>query len=178
MHLLHGHSFWARRLLLPAFLRGIATGCAVWVGVVSQSGNAAIIGENNLLDWHEEADVGRRDASRATVVLIKKSHNWLQQNGDRWAFAADVPSFGQSDELCVGEPFREQPVPGDCSGFLIAPDAIATANHCLEPMGGCANITVAFDFRTVGPGQTTFDFGLDSVFHCVAVVANNEFEDW
>lgn len=178
MRLLQSHLFVVRRLALPAILRGVTAGCAVWVGFVSQSGEAAIIGENNLLDWHEEADVGRRDASRATAVLIKKSRNWLHQDGDRWSFAAGVPSFSQSDELCMGEPFREQPAPGECSGFLIAPDAIATANHCVEPMGGCANITVAFDFRTTGPGQTMFDFGPDSVFQCAAIVARNEFEDW
>ena len=146
-------------------------------GLISQNARAAIIGDNNLLDWHEVSDVALRDASRATAVLIKKSHNWLQHQGDGWSLSSNVPSFAKGDGICSGEQFRQQPAPGECSGFLIGRDTLATANHCLEFMG-CANIVIAFDFIMQTPGQTKFEFGPDSIFQCAAVVAKNEFEDW
>ena len=53
------------------------------------------------------------------------------------------------------EPFFDQPTCGFCSGFLVAPDIVATAGHCLyekdqqgiERLGDIREIRFAFDFR-------------------------------
>lgn len=53
-------------------------------------------------------------------------------------------TIGNAKNLCEDEPFREQPTPGMCSGFLIGPDLLATAGHCLSR--GCGSFKVAFNY--------------------------------
>jgi hypothetical protein len=48
--------------------------------------------------------------------------------------------------LCNGERFRDQPVGAFCSGFLVAPDIIATAGHCVDT-SNVTNTCFVFGFR-------------------------------
>jgi len=54
--------------------------------------------------------------------------------------------FGDTHGLCPGQRFREQPVLGYGSGFLVAPDLLATAGHCVVGQD-LADIRVIFDFE-------------------------------
>jgi len=150
----------------------------IWSAVTATSLRAAIIGADNLREWHEEPDVATRNASRATAVLVQKSRDWLLPVSDRWKLSADVPDFERADGVCRDERFTGQPAPGDCSGFLAGPDLLVTAHHCVGALGGCRNLQVVFDFFVPSPGQATFDFHGDSVFQCADVVASDEGQDW
>jgi hypothetical protein len=55
-------------------------------------------------------------------------------------------NFGAAQNLCAGERFRDQPTGAFCSGFLVAPDIIATAGHCVNA-GNVANVRFVFGFR-------------------------------
>lgn len=55
-------------------------------------------------------------------------------------------NFGISRNLCQGEPFRNQPIGAFCTGFLIAPDIIATAGHCADH-GNLHDIRFVFGYR-------------------------------
>src|SRR5690606_25377246 len=49
--------------------------------------------------------------------------------------------------FCSSERFTEQPNPGMCSGFLIAPDLIATAGHCVTLDNFCEEYEWVFDYK-------------------------------
>ena len=55
-------------------------------------------------------------------------------------------NFGVTNNLCAGERFRDQPTGAFCSGFLVAPDIIATAGHCVDA-GNVTNVRFVFGFR-------------------------------
>ncbi len=55
-------------------------------------------------------------------------------------------NFGVARNLCSGERFRDQPTGAFCSGFLVAPDIIATAGHCVDT-GNVTNVRFVFGFR-------------------------------
>ena len=55
-------------------------------------------------------------------------------------------NFGVANNLCAGERFRDQPTGAFCSGFLVAPDVIATAGHCVDA-GNVTNVRFVFGFR-------------------------------
>ena len=55
-------------------------------------------------------------------------------------------NFGVAHNLCARERFRDQPTGAFCSGFLVAPDIIATAGHCVDA-GNVTNIRFVFGFR-------------------------------
>ena len=49
--------------------------------------------------------------------------------------------------FCEGERFVDQPSPGACSGFLIAPDLLVTAGHCSLVENFCSKFRWVFGFE-------------------------------
>ena len=74
-----------------------------------------------------------------------------------------------AQSLCAGERFRDQPVGAFCSGFLVAPDIIATAGHCVDT-GSVANSRFVFGFRMrdATTAQTVINNG--DIYRGVAVI--------
>ena len=50
-------------------------------------------------------------------------------------------------QLCENEKFIEQFSVGDCSGFLIAPNILVTAGHCMATESECQSNKWIFDFK-------------------------------
>ena len=55
-------------------------------------------------------------------------------------------TLGESFNLCPGEKFADQINPAVCSGFLVRPDILVTAGHCVRDQDDCENYKWAFDF--------------------------------
>ncbi len=72
--------------------------------------------------------------------------------------------------FCDGERFVDQPNPGMCSGFLIGPDLLVTAGHCVEVPGFCEEFRWVFGFVT-GPEGAARIRERD-VYSCKRVVSN------
>jgi len=84
---------------------------------------------------------------------------------------ACAPPLEVCPELCADEPFREQASAGHCTGFLLAPDLLATAGHCLAEQP-CARTAVVFGYRlqASGAGSAVVKEALDT-YHCAEVIA-------
>ena len=50
--------------------------------------------------------------------------------------------------LCEDENFRDQNILAFCTGFLIAPNLMLTAGHCIKTQADCDGTQIAFDFET------------------------------
>lgn len=79
----------------------------------------------------------------SVVALFRASK--VIDNGDGTS-ALQINNFGAANNLCSGERFRDQPTGAFCSGFLVAPDIIATAGHCVNA-DNVTNICFVFGFR-------------------------------
>lgn len=74
--------------------------------------------------------------------------------------------------LCPDERFLNQSAGGGCTAFLVGPDLVATAGHCLETQAACDVTNVAFGFTADANGtnaRTTLPRG--DVYACVDLVA-------
>ena len=82
-------------------------------------------------------------------------------------------NFGAAENLCVGERFRDQPTGAFCSGFLVAPDIIATAGHCVDT-GNVTNVRFVFGFRmrNATTAETTINNG--EIYRGVAVIGRQQ----
>lgn len=91
----------------------------------------AIYDVDNRMEIFNVSDPGVLRAADSVVALFNSSD--LNANGDG-TFSLVVQPYGSSfnPPLCSGERFRTQPVGSFCSGFLVAPDLIATAGHCVN----------------------------------------------
>jgi hypothetical protein len=79
----------------------------------------------------------------SVVALFRASK--VVDNGDGTS-ELRINNFGAAQNLCEGERFRNQPAGAFCSGFLVAPDIIATAGHCVDA-GNVTNVCFVFGFR-------------------------------
>jgi V8-like Glu-specific endopeptidase len=77
-------------------------------------------------------------------------------------------------QLCSTERFAEQVSVGDCTGFLIAPDKLVTAGHCMENTSECAGNKWVFGFKE---GSKTFK--KSDVYSCKKIIAQkNIYSKW
>ncbi len=102
---------------------------------------------------------------------------WLENSSSsksvRKLFSDDiVAATKEGITFCTTERFVNQPNPGMCSGFLIAPDLIVTAGHCKELENFCSDYKWVFDFKTdKDTGRAPTDVGQDNVYGCKRVVS-------
>jgi V8-like Glu-specific endopeptidase len=87
-----------------------------------------------------------------------------------------------SPPLCEDEPFRAQNTLGFCSGFLVGPDLVATAGHCVTSQSDCNGIALHFNFVQPGADSSPLEVPADDVYYCTTLVARKQKtstgEDW
>jgi hypothetical protein len=86
-------------------------------------------------------------------------------------------NFGTEFNLCAGERFREQPIGCFCSGFLVAPDIIATAGHCVDD-GNVTDVRFVFGFRMRNDGVTAETvINHSEIYRGVSLIGREEIGD-
>ncbi len=99
----------------------------------------------------------------------------LIDNGNG-TFTLDTIGFGDSwgGDLCLDEPYYDQPVPYYtplCSAFLVAPDIVATAGHCVDRLM-CGDIALVFGFVMLDATTPQVTVSASEVYYCSEVLAN------
>ncbi|MFT6631190.1 MAG: V8-like Glu-specific endopeptidase [Bacteriovoracaceae bacterium] len=81
--------------------------------------------------------------------------------------ATIVKDFG----LCADERFAEQPSAVICSGFLVGPDLLVTAGHCITNQEACDNMTWVFDYKVnEDTKKTDILVPKSNVYKCLTVI--------
>ncbi|HOA69725.1 MAG TPA: serine protease [Methanosarcina thermophila] len=115
---------------------------ATIVGVLKEK-QRVIYGIDDRIDVCYLPDGPDKDDVDSVVALFRASK--VIDNGDGTS-TLQTSNFGESKNLCPGERFRNQPTGAFCSGFLVAPDIIATAGHCVNA-GNVTIVRFVFGFR-------------------------------
>jgi hypothetical protein len=167
---------WRSAILLPVALIWFlfpaqATENFVWPGQHARP--FVIYGDDDRLDLFEEISPLKRSMARSVAALVDGAY---VSPIDARNFAIQMISFRESYGLCPGERFIEQNVAADCTGFLVAPDIMATAGHCLHGPDACANLKVVFDFALFTPGKGPDRFSSDQIYSCKQVLTSTHTE--
>lgn len=85
-----------------------------------------------------------RDVVRRTAALVDASRVRRTNTGTT---TLQSETYRETNDLCREERFADQPVPAFCTAFLIAPDRVATAGHCVASEQACASTRIAFGFE-------------------------------
>ena len=114
--------------------------------------NKIIHGEDNRYEPTEYFDPDVQLLSRSVALTASKHQLY---NYDEKNFIFNARSLKSKMRLCDGEKFENQPTLGHCTAFLIAPNLVATAAHCIsqnrspeegELEGECSRMKFVFDF--------------------------------
>ncbi|MAZ47976.1 MAG: peptidase [Halobacteriovoraceae bacterium] len=101
-----------------------------------------IYGVDNRVEPHQASELQQK-LSLSTAGMINRIK--VVEHGDH-AFlppATIVNDMG----LCPDEKFSEQPSSVVCSGFLVAPDLLVTAGHCIPNQARCDEVSWVFDYK-------------------------------
>lgn len=158
----------------------LASGLVIFFGLITMVAHAVrstvIYGEDDRQDYFQVESAWKTKAD-ATVALMRASS--LEVQGTQTKIKS-VP-YGQGLGLCTSEPFFEQETAAFCSGFLVAPDTVVTAGHCVRTQQSCDATKFVFGFRLDVAGVLPSTIDSDHVFNCsqmVYSVANPTGEDF
>lgn len=121
-----------------------------------------IYGQDNRKEATLHANKQLRALAPAVAGRLRKSEVSLQ-NG---FFNLPITTLKSSMGVCSSEKFSSQRVAVECTGFLISPDTLVTAGHCMQDANDCAAHYWAFDFQ-----HTTQRLAESQVFECDKIVA-------
>jgi hypothetical protein len=104
----------------------------------------AIYGSDDRLEAFDAPSTQPARNLRSTAALVRPARLQRQTDGT-WKILAR--SFREEVNVCPDERFAKQPVPGFCTGFLIAPDRLVTAGHCVKSTADLGSVLVVFGFE-------------------------------
>lgn len=128
----------------------------------------AIYGDDGRLEYFQTTDSNLQSLFAATAVQIRRDHFSFSDLGIKLNYHQTV---GEENTLCSDQPYVHQPNPGECSGFLIAPDLLVTAGHCVRDEEECRQYKWLFDFYYSNEYQDLSIFSPQSLHSCSEIVA-------
>lgn len=131
-----------------------------------------IYGEDNRLDLYQIQDRRLLGLADSTVALISTSDLTAEGSVTRIRTTKFADSYRLP--LCQTERFREQDTAAFCSGFLVAPNMVATAGHCIRSEGSntsdCATTRFVFGFNLRSSGYRPLSVPTGEVYSCKRIV--------
>ncbi|MBY0413865.1 MAG: serine protease [Bdellovibrionales bacterium] len=152
--------------------------CAVLFFLVSSAQAAfdliprVIYGIDDRQEIYESNDNLMREISLSTAALIK-NYNLEQNDG---VFSVTAKSLEKTG-VCKSERFSKQLTAATCSGFLIAPDKLVTAGHCVSSNLDCKSHVWVFDYENRDSEAESYTFNNDQIYHCTKVIAHKKDEE-
>ncbi|WPU63537.1 trypsin-like serine peptidase [Peredibacter starrii] len=138
--------------------------CLFMISVQAHASNKVIYGQDNRNEVYNYTNQSIVELSKSTVALVKKN----EMSWDGTYYRIPLKSYGSALQLCSNEKFYEQPTAAFCSGFLIAPNKIVTAGHCITSKKDCDNTVFIFNYRLVD--KTNFYSGFKNIYTCKRVL--------
>jgi trypsin-like peptidase len=122
---------------------------------LAQNRQRVIYGIDNRKDWYQVTSSKVKKAAASVVALVKRGDLTQQPDG---SYTLATSSYQADYQLCGSEPFVNQPLGCFCSGFLVAPDVVATAGHCVKSAQDLTEMRFVFGFRMTDQrtARTTF----------------------
>lgn len=105
------------------------------------------------------------------VALMAKRSSFPESSSLRKSFQA--PNLQEKYGLCKDQNFSEQLSLGSCSGFLIAPDLLLTAGHCVERPYDCENYYWIFDYYMDEKKGAPTSISEKNIFGCKEIISQN-----
>lgn len=132
----------------------------------SISAPKVIYGQDNRLELFQISNKKIRAIAQSTAALVKNTDLTLVNN----LFEIKTETFESSMNVCSQERFAKQPNPAFCSGFLIAPNKLVTAGHCITSEVDCSETQFVFEFSMLNTTIAKTTFNQSQVYSCKKIL--------
>ncbi|RPJ76300.1 MAG: serine protease [Alphaproteobacteria bacterium] len=131
--------------------------------------NRRLVSELDTLHDSDEVKL-----SRSILAQVPK---WRIVSENKESISVETKSLSSGLNFCPDEKFSELPLVSSCTAFLVGPDLILTAGHCLKDKYECQKNYWVLDYDDaagfVGPdGRATFK--KENVYSCSQILSSSE----
>lgn len=143
---------------------------------VHASMDKVIYGEDNRRLMSELDSSSDAQAINFSSSILAQIPNWrITPSKDLISVTTRDLKYGLN--VCDGEKFLEQPLVSSCTAFLVGPDLIVTAGHCVKDKYDCKKQTWVLDYDSAGDFTSpkgTITFSKDKTYTCRELVSWSE----
>jgi V8-like Glu-specific endopeptidase len=132
-------------------------------------GKGDIYGDDDREEYYESFDPLLKDVADATAVMVRPFR--VEDTDQDGVKRLEDDLFSEEKNLCDSEPYRDQRAPGFCTGFLVAPDVMATAAHCIDDQADCLNTRFVFEFRKDSADDDASLVKSSDIYSCETLLA-------
>lgn len=132
----------------------------------SHGRDKVIYGDDNRTEVFNTKTAMFAELANSTAAMISSSDLIATPEGYKLT-SQDLRSRG----MCSSERFLTQPTAAMCSGFLVAPDTLVTAGHCVRSASDCRTYKWVFDYKMSTDTTINMSMPADNVYSCKQVVA-------
>lgn len=135
------------------------------VELLAKKNDKVFYGEDSLISVQDFLDPQIRSMFRS-IALVSKASYFDQANQSFYrTYSRPIgPAYG----LCSGERFVNSASLGFCTAFLIKPNQIMTAGHCIKEESDCSKLRFIFDYVENPLGQEMI--WNEQVFSCKKIL--------
>ncbi|MBC7538691.1 MAG: trypsin-like peptidase domain-containing protein, partial [Bacteriovorax sp.] len=114
------------------------------------------------------------EQSRAVLAQVPK---WRITSEDKTSISIKTKSLASGMNFCSDEKFSDLPLVSSCSAFLVGPDLLLTAGHCVKDKSDCQNSYWILDYNDIAgfdnsTGTTVFQ--KDNIVTCAQILSRSE----
>ena len=147
-------------------LRKIVVITFLFAALTSQAKNKVVYGIDNRLDIYETESSLFLDLAKSTAAMVD-SGRINDVEGDMMSITG---STLESRGICSTARFAEQITAASCSGFLVAPNLLVTAGHCITSQSDCNSYKWVFGYAKDSEDKATFLVEKSNVYSCKRVI--------
>lgn len=142
-------------------------------------GPGVVYGQDDRLEIFQISDPRIAAVADSTVALVQKAQltpgtaRFRGTNQPVNVLNLKANIYGDQYKLCKDEPFFNQPSGAFCSGFLVGPDLIATAGHCVDE-SRCGQTAFVFSFQMNKDNTPIMTFPQTEVYGCKKVIVREQ----
>lgn len=135
------------------------------LSIIATANERVIYGDDNRVDVVDSKNQTHVELSLSTAAMISKSK--ISQKDDGYSISTTTMV---ERGYCESERFSKQPLAASCSGFLVGPDLLVTAGHCIRSQSSCDSHSWVFNFKVDENGDVPAVLGAEYVYNCAEIV--------
>lgn len=133
-----------------------------------------IYGEDNRRPVSELLGEDDAPTIKLSKSILAQVPNWRITSKDNATIGIETRDLKTGLNFCDGERFLEDPLVSSCTAFMVAPDLIVTAGHCVKDKYDCKKQTWLLDYDSSMdfiPPKGTVTFERSKAYACKELVS-------
>lgn len=157
-------------MILSALMLTVFSSASIASSKTNDHELKVIYGEDSRLDLIDTFNPLHYELAQSTAGMIPISA--LEQDASTYVITG---ALLKERGICEGERFDNQITAANCSGFLVAPDLLVTAGHCVRSQRDCDNNAWVFGYGidsgvAYTSGERTFEVDQQNVYYCEEIL--------